>query len=484
MLWFSENFLRYEQTERLYLGSLTMAPESARVLLRQAVKIESKRGDSPTPKYLEALAEREEDDLVLPTYEKAYAVSPANSFLAIRYGCRLFGAGRWQDAGALFSEASAHPPRNALPMYLEAAARLRGPGDALNLSGSLAQVAKTNNSALKVIFPPPLWFSGLPQAGECYAALRRQAIDECCAPLYEYTRWITSAAERDIAQNRVQYWDLWLETLQTMGERLVTSAEPGTVQATAGVHIQLAALQLRERIYELEKGQPSEKLIERRIKLQTANGWLSRFLESRDVKIEADRLKYKFPLGLCGWTLAALVAVYILSCAAGRIVRGERRHWNVPHTGAGRAMMIGGSAVFLALLLLTMALQRVSASQDSWMRTVLYLWWGTVAGLLIFGALYPFLTLTRPAEAAGNAAKSDGMDDVLRLARKERRKAAGVLRRRYYGVILGGFLSAVSFWAVIHRVLLTLYPWQLGLLTTGLGAEEVQVVNRVVALLH
>jgi tetratricopeptide (TPR) repeat protein len=254
MLWFSERYLRFELTESQYIAALTLPTESARAILRNVVKRDAAEHDSPAPKYLEALAEREEEDNVLPAYDKAYKLDPTDVFLVIRYGCALVRAGRYAEAQQRFREAGLLPTENALPKYLEAAAMAFSEPANGNLTASLALLAKANTGDNPVEFPMPLWSGELPARGVWYNKLRRRVADECCAPLYKYAELVLSQAKHQIGLRRVQYWDSWLSTLETMGQRLAVGNQIGAIQATAGIRIQLGAIEQREAIARIEPG--------------------------------------------------------------------------------------------------------------------------------------------------------------------------------------------------------------------------------------
>ena len=200
MLWFSERYLRYELVESQYIAALTLEPESARAMLRQVVKRDAALRESPTPKYLAALAEREEADLVLPTYERACKADPNNPFTAMRYGCRLFMAERFAEAYAQFQRAGSLPPDNAWAFYLEAAALpFLKPEAEVDLGESLAILAKANSSGAPLMAPRPLWTSAMPERGLWYEKLRRHIADEFCAPLYRYVDLVMRQARHAIA---------------------------------------------------------------------------------------------------------------------------------------------------------------------------------------------------------------------------------------------------------------------------------------------
>lgn len=484
MLWFAEYFLRYDQAERLYLNAVTLEPSSARVMLQSAVKIDAETRESPTAKYMIALAERGEQDQILLTYEKAYKLDPNNSFLAIRYGCQLFFQDRFKEARERFREAGAQPPRNALPGYLEAAAAQWAPPVSEDLAESLALVARTNNSGDKVFFPRPSWPTGiLPQDGVWYAKLRRQAVDESCAPLYRYVDFVVGRAKQDSTRGQIQYWDTWLRTIEEMGQRVMQSPDWGTIQSIAGIRIQLDALEQRRRIIELNGDTPHKELIDRVAHLRAALQRLNEWERARDACIHRDHERYVFPLkDLCGFSAAGLLACYALAYLAAKLARVGRNTWTVPHSLSARGVLIAGCLTLLAILCILAFLQRHGALQGNWKPWVGCVWAGVMAVMMGFGVLYPWLRLPRLQTTA--AASAQDRETVLKTARKCRRAAAIALLRRYYGILGGLFVCSISAWAVIYRVWVSLYPWQVDLLTTGLAQEEAAVVREVLALLQ
>jgi len=485
-LWFSECFLRYPSAERLYLSGLTLPNnESGRVMLRQAVKIDNEKNESPSPKYLQALAEREESDKILAAYKTAYEIDPRNSFLAIRYGCCLFAHGEAAAALDRFREAALHPPENALPGYLQAAV-LPWVDEASRdrLADSLALVARTNGSNESVIFPRPLWFPTLPQGGERYAELRRQIAQECCAPLYRYTDWIAEAAASNIEKRRVHLWNSRLETLETMGERIAASRGSGTIQAIAGLRIQLQASTFREQVAQLDSSAPDRTSITKRMKLESALEQLTDFEKSRDPRITVERVKYDLPNRLVWRTAWVFAACYALAYALTKLARTGRASWALPHTPLGKAVFLGGAGLMLILLHTAMVFQRTSGESIEWIGSLEWIWWILAAALVVFGPVYPFTALPSArtiCEKYGPHEKTDGME---RAAKRCWRVAYLSLVRRYYGILGGAFLCVISIWVINHRLLVALYPWQKVLLTTGLQEEETQAVQQALALLQ
>ena len=490
MLWFSEYFLRYEGPERLYIAALTHEPESGRVLLQAAIKTDVETRETPTPKYVAALAEREARDDVLATYENAYRLDPNDPMLAIRYGCRLFVHGKFKEARERFREANAQPLRNALPGYLEAAALQWATPDGDDIAGSLALVARTNSGGEKVVFPRPAWApSALPQGGAWYTKLRRQALDECCAPLYRYADFVIGRATEDITAGQVQYWDPWLRTLQEMGERLMGGPDLSAIPAIAGIQIQLSVITQRNRIREANSGAPSSALLERAVELQTALERLTAFERARDDRIAQDREGCVFPLALALGSALGLGGVFVAVYLVAKFTRVGRKSWTISHLRSAKVVLLGGCAFFFALLCTVGMLQRHGALGGDWKAWLTYPWVGVLAGLVVFGGIYPSLRLAGPRKAAHAAGQAGPLPaarqvDLLPAARRSRRVAGVSLMRRYYGILLGLFLCAMAAWVVVFRVFVSLYPWQVKLLTTGLAQEEAELVREVLAFLH
>ena len=200
MMWFTERFLRYEQREYLYLSALTLDRGSDRVMLKQAIKKDAESGDPPTPKYMQALAVREEEDLILAAHEAAYNQDPADAMFALLYGAQLFTA-HPEQAAEVFRAAGESTPRNALATYLEAASVARAGGDEAAFEAAMVLVARANNSGQSLRFPRPRWSSVLPQTGYWYADLSRELVDRVTAPLYEFTRAALEAIDDQIRQS-------------------------------------------------------------------------------------------------------------------------------------------------------------------------------------------------------------------------------------------------------------------------------------------
>jgi len=479
-LWLSERTLRYDLNESQFIIALTHETESARAILRHVVKRDAEIKEFPTARYVAALAEREEDDLILPTYEQACKLDPTDSFLALRFGCRLFLQERYADARSRFREAAVQQPKNSLPKYLEAVALSFTNVEDDDFSESLALIAKANAGGDPVAFPQPLWTSSLPARGVWYERLRRQIQDECCAPVYKYADAVLGHAKHQVNLKQVQHWDHWLETLQQMGERIAFSGQPGSIQATAGVRIQLGALEYREKISALDTGAPAANLVERRAKLESILDLLNQFEQNREAAIAADSRRFVFPLKLIAATVAVVFAAYCLSSLLARMAGARRTAWVIPHSRLGLAAMAAVNAAFLALLIVLSLLQfyhkepldleagKVLLISPLFAR-VRSVWLAVLALELLFGLVYPALQLGR---------QSAPIDPP-----KAPKLVYFSFFRRYFGVQLGLLLCLISVWVIGYRVFTSLYPWQLEILTTGLGDEERGVIELVMSLL-
>jgi tetratricopeptide (TPR) repeat protein len=495
MLWVAERHLRYDQAERLYLSALALPPESGRVMLRQAVLHDDRTRESPTPKYLQALAERELDGMVLPVYEEAHKLDPGNAALAIGYGCRRFHEAQAEEARELFHEAATNAPDNALPAYLEASTLPWVNPDNRDLADSLAIIARTNSSSAKpVVYPRPLWSSDLPQGGHRHAELSRDLVLLCSEPLYRFTDHLVALAQEDISRHRLQYWDSWLGHIQTMGRRIAVSAEipegsvqppmpGGSAQAQVGLYIELKAVEQREHVARVKDGQVNEKLMAQRLALEGAIEQLRSFDEQSKVVSSSRRTGYTLPLRLGAKTLALFTGLYAIACILGRLVRARTTGRTVPHALTSRVVLLAGPLLMLLILTVCGLVQRLELAEPTSLTWVTAVWWLAVLPYAAFGLVDAMIALPPVHEVCRPFSHRDDFNDVLRRAKKLRRAACATLIRRYYATAAGTTACVICLWSVGYRVLVSLYPWQIGLLTSGLSGEEAELVRRVLAQL-
>lgn len=486
-LWHADRYLRYDLTEAQYRMALTLETDSARAILRNVVKRDSEKNEVPNPKYVEALAAIEEDDVVLARYAEAYKLNTGNPSLIINYGCRLFMSGQFKEARERFRESSVLPPKNALPRYLEAAALAAGSSKNEDLSEAIALVARTNNSGDPVIFPQPLWHSSLPQRGAWYARTRREIVDRCCAPLYRFRSQVVNSAKAEIDSGQVRDWASWLGAFQVMGERLVGNASSegtnlGAPQAIAGVQIQLDAVRLLNRVRELVDGSPDSTLIARSVKLEDALQKLKDFEAVRDGEMSAHRGLLRLPLHLCGITFLVFSSFYGLALLFYRMRRAGRACWTLPHPLWVKGILGSGLGLLLGELFVLMALND-HAQAGLWAPFARVLWFGPMTAMVLVGFLYPEVVLPRAGQVIKRHPAPEVSGVTLAMVNRCRRMAYVSLIRRYFGILLGGFLCILCVWFIGYRILISLYPYQLPLLVTGLEAQELAVVRHVQGLL-
>lgn len=493
LLWWSGYILRDgDQAELLFMRALTQEYDaSARTFLRQAVRIEEQKREFPTPKYLYALAVREEDDLILPTYERAYKLDPNNAGLAIRYGCRLALEDRYAEARDRFREAQKQDEDNALPIYLEAAVLPYIGEPQADLNESLAMAARANNSGKPLVFPKPVWHSDLPQDGRIYADLRRRILVECSALINRFRDAVIGRAGQQTAVERLRYWDSCLETLAIMGQRLTTSAvpvegdetapRPGlALQALTGVDIELRAVRERLRLRAVEQATPDEGLVKRELLLQQALQQLLEFENARGAQVVRDSIQYRFPLKLMAKALCLVFLGFVLSFLLAFFAGASRDAWTIQHPNAWRMAFAGTGAFYFGILTLVIVLQRAVGYGQDWMSAIHMVWSALLAASIGLAVVYPRFVLTSAKDVAQSRGDMSEYDDVYRAARRQRRKAYMTLIRRYAGILLGAFLVASCAWITLHRIVSGFFPWEINLLTSGLAGVEAQTVRDII----
>jgi tetratricopeptide (TPR) repeat protein len=483
----AERFLRYGQAESNFLSGITLPRDSARVLLQSAIRLDAAASKTPTSKYTQALAVREEDDAALEVYARAFEMDPNSSFFAIRYGCRLYLLGKPEQALEKFRHAGNQPPGNSLPRYLEAAAAARADRSAKGPRGAIVLLSRANNTRDPLSFPKPIWFSGYPQTGTQYAFLSREIFAESTAPLYTLVHQVLRAVENDPEPRHSQDAKTWLDQIVTMGERLVTDAEPvGTLQAIAGVSFQMQALALLEKTRTAAGDETADALkpiIERQVKLRQALDRLNEFEAGRDAQLAAIELEFWRPIQLAFITLGALILAYMLARGLHAVLRYRKTAWALPHSTLGKAVLGIGPATLLALLALMAVFQHLPLSQPWYLGVLSTTWWGVVAVLAGFGVIYPGLRLAAPEDVSKKSGRLEDMPEVARLARQAYRRVYAAFVVRYYGILCGVYVCMICVWVLGYRVGYGLYPTQINLLASGLVRQEQEVVRSVIALL-
>lgn len=485
--WIAESQLRHSRAEANFLTGITHARDAARVFLLAAVKQDAEVSDTPTAKYTQALAVRQEDDVALETYARAYELDPKNSLFAIRYGCRLFLLNRPDQAVEIFRAARTLPPANSLPRYLEAAALGKSSEETTTLGDAMVVVSRANNTRDPLIFPKPQWWSGYPQSGMQYAQLSREIFSEVCAPLYALTQQAVLAADRQDQTVLGQDEKTWMRQIEIMGRRIVNESDPkGSLQAIAGISIQLQALETLRLLLERdgESASPEVSAIgNREIELRQALDILNEFEANRDDDIATIVKEYVAPLRLIFVSMLVLTGAYLFARALHAILRYRKSAWTVPHSSLGRAILMLGAASVLGLLSAMAVLQRIPGGQDWYLSVVQTTWWAVLTVLIGFGLIYPALRVAPPEEVSGKSGRLEDMPDVMRHARRAYRRVYVAFVVRYFGLLIGGFVCTACLWLMLYRAVSGLYPWQINLLASGLVERELDTVKQAIAVL-
>ena len=486
-LYFSENYLRFSLVETQYIMSVTLDEPSARAVLHNVVRRDQTQNDRPTPKYLSALAQIEEVDVILERYEQAYQLEPNNAQLIINYGCLLFHEGQFREARERFREAGILPPDNALPRYLEAAALAASLTDEEDLSEIMAIIVRTNNSAYPLIFPEPPWHPSLPRYGYWYMKRQREITDQTLAPLYRLKARLASRALEQIHNGQVQDWSSWLGALDEMANRFIGNVDSekstfGIALAQYGLSLKTDVLSLRESLQNVDSPTRAVDFTEQHSKLASVQKLIYAFEDERDDRIAQHRELVALPLYLIFYALLAYSAAYAMARTMMWLLHIPGNNWTISNVPIGRNVLLVGIALMALLLLSSIQLKHGDAYSIV-PRMLETAWFSSIAFLLMFGIIYPAIMLPKPAAVVAHAPVCDARDVLMAEAIKARRIAWFSFVRRYYGILLGGFLVVMCVWVLLHRMIESLYPTQIRLLTTGLYEQELEVIQQIQRLL-
>lgn len=488
LLWVTESFWRYPPADRLYRSALTLLPEQGRNLLRQAVKYDA-LSVSPSSKYYEALAEREEEDLVVAAYENASKLDPQNADLAIKFGCELFRLGLTARAREQFRLAADSGSHNALAVYLEAALLPRLNPEDPDVDVALSLVKQANNTGDVVAFPRPMWFPVLPREGYWYAQLRRQIAKFCGAPLEGFASDVLEMSERKLQEKRTAGSMEDLQVLETMGRRIASSAlEPdmketdlagGLPQLYLGLRIMSLAVQQEKRVATETGDAPDEAIVALGAKLEPSLRSIEEFERSRQEMIEAERAKYGFPWILAEMVLSITLGCFLIAYIACKALRVQGPAQSVRHSAVSRTVFAVYFGVQLFVLLLVAVLQRSSHGGLPAQTAISILWYATLAGSLIVSVAAPALTLPGPADVLQRLPAERRCD--VSIVRGRYRTVFASLVKRYLGVQFGLTLCVLCVWIVVYRIFTATYPWMLPLLITGMESEEIALIRSILA---
>jgi hypothetical protein len=478
-LYISDCYGRYGRMEYLLRGSLRLEDaNSSRTFLRNAVRGKPEGGDLQLSRYLQALAEREEPGEIIPTWERAYQVDRANPALAIRYGVALFLAGKAKEARDLFHEAALNDQSNALPAYLEATMIPFMNDSKGDISEALALIARTNNGGKQVSFPKPIWTATFPASGKVYADLRRRAIDESLAPIYEFLNRVIVTAKDEIGRQQTQPWRYRVQTLDEMGKRLMRSSDQGSLQTICGIRVQLSAIDLQKLMNAQELVPIDEALVARSMKLQGALDKLNTFESTRGDRIEREMSKYGMFAGLWLWTFFAAISLWLLVRIVYAVLQPNEFFWTLQMPRAGLYIELGAAALMtIAICSITALLRSMSPSSPA----IAYFslsWWTLAALASLFCLVYSFVVFPRPGESPALPSEiHEGEKMVAAVTWRMYFEAVITLVRRYTGVWVALMMSCFCLWFLFHRLSLGLFPFYgQTLLVPGLTEEEIRTV--------
>lgn len=482
LLWFAERYLRYERAEQLYQQALTHVNDtSARFFLRRAVELDEEQSPYASPRYLWALAERETEEDALEAFAEACAQDPRNPRLAMRYGTTLYLGGRAEEAAEYFSQATAHAPDNALPLYLRAAALAwsengHDSGDADRLAESLAVVARANASGQEVRYPPPVWSDDLPRQGRWRAYQRRRIVEQTGTVLRHYANYVLAAARNSAKAGNAPTWDGWLSVVEEMGERMAQAPDGGTRTLVNGLLIQRDSLRARREIGE-SNGEDAfipgpDAASQRLAEVEDALLVLAVFEDQWAARGRQERQNHMFPLRLAGYTAAGLALLILGARIVGRLRGTTREHWTISHGKRLPLVMAAAGLLFLLCLALGAAVSVGSAQPSGWFTALSAGWLAIALGMYAYGVYYPRTVLTPLDQADDAAGVLDDESSTPAALAAGYRRATAALVRRYLGILFGVWMCACCVWVVGYRFAVGVYPWEFRLMPSLLVRDE------------
>lgn len=490
LLWVTEQFWRYPPADRLYRSALTLLPEQGRNLLRQSVKYDA-QSQIPSSKYYEALAEREEEDLVVAAYENANKLDPQNPDLSIKFGCQLFKLGLTSRAREQFRQAAEGGTHNALAVYLEASVLPLLDPDEPNIDVALSLIKQANATGDRVSFPRPMWFPTLPREGYQYAQLRRQMVQLCSAPIEKFTALVLEASEKSLVKTKSADSLPGLELLQTMGRRIATGAmDPamstadlagGAPQVYLGLRTMSLALEQQKRVAQLTSGAPDINAVSLGAKIGPSLQAIEDFERKLQEISRAEREKYGFPWTLFEAALAITLLCFVTAYAIGKIMRVPGPAHSVRHSTLARTMWAIYFGSQAGLLILITVLQRMSHGALPGQTALAALWYTLLAVSLLIAFAAPALNLRSPVEILQRLSPDQRVE--IGQIRKRYRMAYVSLVKRYLGVQFGLTLCVLCIWIIAYRIFVATYPWMWSLLVTGMEAEELDLIRNIITTL-
>ena len=269
--------------------------------------------------------------------------------------------------------------------------------------------------------------------------------------------------------------------MQRIGDRLVENSKPlGTLQALAGITINLQSTELKEKLEIAQTGSASEETIEQRIKLTTARDQIIEYETNRDSAIAQEVSSMMRPslIGFGTWFI--LVLIWLITWAGYQLFHLQKSAWTLQHSPFGKLVLGGGAVSFLILLGMFSALAHMQDHTTQSVTMLTWIWYIIVALLILLGVIYPATMLTNVEDASRKAGRPEQVEEIIPYARVVYRRVYASLMLRYYGILTGFFTMTLCLWFVLYRLAVGLFPWQINLLADGFLQHEVALIEKIV----
>jgi hypothetical protein len=478
LLCFSELQLKYSQPESLYINALTLPRDSSRVFLVQAIRLDKERNETQNPKYSKALAVREENDKVLQSFPEALELDSEDVLFRIRYVSRLLAMGRpflALEQIAQIEELDAGKSSNALTGYLKAAAIIMKGDRKSAIRAAMIEIARTNNSTAKVVYPTPFWFSEYPKTGKQYADHTREIADEVLTPLRLLLRLSLSEMKREIRNGNTTEIRTWIQELNLMGIQIYEDSETaGVRQALFGIQCQLRMNELTQKVNANSVESDLNALIEEKIRLEDMLGLLNDFESKRpgSIQLESRKISQSTSLAVVTWIVSFLL--WLLFVFQNAFWSPYQESWTIP-IGIYGKIIIATGILFISIVLITMVnfSMKDGYIAEFWDSTS-EIWKYSVGIFFIVGLFYPFYLLS-DYPSLKYAKRGDSFYSRI-LSSVPKFSSWALVTRRYYGLVFGWYTILMCLSIIAYFLIFRLFPWQFNLISNGLLDVEKELL--------
>ncbi len=502
----SEEQLRHSAPENQYRNGLTMHENSGRVMLRQAVRM-LENDEKPIPLlYLQALAQREQEDMILETFERAFTMAPTDAMLNMRYGAHLFYFDQFSMARDRFADAALHSPKNALPLYQQAAAIAVGVPDHSAIPAAFEIMRRVDPTVQSITFPPVLWSPNLPRDSKGYQHWVAVGADRQCAPLIALARRTLNNLELLVAEHSAETAAEYVALLEQMARQVYRAEDLNAGSATAALAIEIDCLNARvDLAAQYDTLVPTDASV-RLAKLRDAVTAVSTFNTSRDDLMNAQQRWLVLPMYRI---LEALFLISVLYVVVFWIYMIRKLLSGVePAAPSAIALILLLSIPSILMAPLAAPIISLLSISSPWtLRTPTWVRVPLILGPVIMLVIMFWFTIVEPAsvDVDGPLARANAMWRILFLLvslwaiitpyfwlpsvrevepdaekrkplRALRRWAAAALSLRQLGFVAGLLIIAFSVWGVGTRLLSGTYPHKYELIVSGHLEQENQIL--------